>query len=78
MAEHRFAVLVDGGENVSPRFLGAILAEINRTGEIILTRIYGDWTEPPHMGGWKELLRSYPVRPIQQFRYGQNATDGGR
>ncbi len=74
MAEHRFAVLVDG-ENVSPRFLGAILAEINRTGEIILTRIYGDWTEP-HMGGWKELLRSYPVRPIQQFRYGQNATDG--
>lgn len=74
MSEHRFAVLVDG-ENVSPRFLGAILAEINRTGEIILTRIYGDWTEP-HMGGWKELLRSYPVRPIQQFRYGQNATDG--
>ncbi len=74
MSEHRFAVLVDG-ENVSPRFLGAILAEINRNGEIILTRIYGDWTEP-HMGGWKELLRSYPVRPIQQFRYGQNATDG--
>ena len=74
MAEHRFAVLVDG-ENISPRFLGPILAEINRSGEIILTRVYGDWTEP-HMGGWKDLLQSYPVRPIQQFRYGQNATDG--
>ncbi|NMA60617.1 MAG: NYN domain-containing protein [Firmicutes bacterium] len=74
MPEHHFAVLVDG-ENISPRFLGPILAEINRSGEIILTRVYGDWTEP-HMGGWKELLRSYPVRPIQQFRYGQNATDG--
>ena len=74
MAEHHFAVLVDG-ENISPRFLGPILAEINRSGEIILTRVYGDWTEP-HMGGWKELLQSYPVRPIQQFRYGQNATDG--
>ena len=74
MAEHHFAVLVDG-ENISPRFLGPILAEINRSGEIILTRVYGDWTEP-HMGGWKDLLQSYPVRPIQQFRYGQNATDG--
>lgn len=74
MAEHHFAVLVDG-ENVSPRFLAPVLAEINRSGEIILTRVYGDWTEP-HMGGWKELLQSYPVRPIQQFRYGQNATDG--
>ena len=74
MSEHHFAVLVDG-ENVSPRFLSSILAEINRSGEIILTRVYGDWTEPD-MGGWKELLRSYPVRPIQQFRYGQNATDG--
>ncbi len=74
MSEHHFAVLVDG-ENISPRFLGPILAEINRTGEIILTRVYGDWTEP-HMGGWKELLQRYPVRPVQQFRYGQNATDG--
>ena len=74
MAEHHFAVLVDG-ENISPRFLGPILAEINRSGEIILTRVYGDWTQP-HMSGWKELLQSYPVRPIQQFRYGENASDG--
>ena len=74
MAEHRFAVLVDG-ENISPRFLGPILAEINRSGDIILTRVYGDWTEP-HMSGWKELLRRYPVRPVQQFSYGQNAADG--
>lgn len=74
MAEHRFAVLIDG-ENISPRFLGPILAEINRSGEIILTRVYGDWTEP-HMRGWKDLLQSHPVRPIQQFRYGENASDG--
>jgi uncharacterized LabA/DUF88 family protein len=74
MSEHHFAVLVDG-ENISPRFLAPILAEINRSGEIILTRVYGDWTEP-HMGGWKGLLQSYPVRPIQQFRYGENASDG--
>ncbi|MCK9526056.1 MAG: NYN domain-containing protein [Limnochordia bacterium] len=74
MSEHHFAVLVDG-ENISPRFLGPILAEINRSGEIILTRVYGDWTEP-HMGGWKDLLQSYPVRPVQQFRYGENASDG--
>lgn len=74
MAEHRFAVLVDG-ENISPRFLAPILAEINRSGEIILTRVYGDWTEA-HMRGWKELLQSHPVRPVQQFRYGDNASDG--
>lgn len=74
MSEHRFAVLVDG-ENMSPRYLNAVMAEINRSGEIIVCRVYGDWTDS-HMGGWKELLRSHPIRPIQQFRYGQNATDG--
>ena len=29
MPEHRFAVLVDG-ENMSPRYLSAVMAEINR------------------------------------------------
>jgi hypothetical protein len=74
MSGHRFAVLVDG-ENMSPRYLSAVMAEINRAGEVIVCRVYGDWTDP-HMGGWKELLRTHPIRPVQQFRYGQNATDG--
>lgn len=74
MSGHRFAVLVDG-ENISPRYLSAVMAEVNRSGEIIVCRVYGDWTDN-HMSGWKELLRSFPIRPIQQFRYGQNATDG--
>ncbi len=74
MPEHRFAVLVDG-ENMSPRYLSAVMAEINRSGEIIVCRVYGDWTDP-RMSGWKELLRIHPIRPIQQFRYGENASDG--
>lgn len=27
------------------------------------------------MNGWKSLLAKIPVRPVQQFRYGDNATD---
>jgi len=52
VSEHRFAILIDG-ENIAPRFLGPILAEINRSGEIHLDEgSTADWTETPH--GWME------------------------
>jgi len=74
MDKLKFAVLIDG-DNISPKLLKPIITEINKEGDIVLKRIYGDWTTP-NFNGWKELLQEIPIRPFQQFRYGENATDG--
>ena len=69
------ALLVDG-DNAQPGLIEPILTEVAKHGSITTRRIYGDWTTP-HMSGWKEVLQTYAIQPIQQFRYtvGKNATD---
>ncbi len=74
MEKYRFALIIDG-DNVSPKYLRPILDELNKQGEVVIKRIYGDWTESS-MNGWKATLQSTPIRTFQQFRYGENATDG--
>ena len=71
----KIAVLVDG-DNAQPSLLKKILAETGKYGIITIRRIYGDWTTS-NMGGWKDILHTHAIQPIQQFRYttGKNATD---
>ncbi|HLE97803.1 MAG TPA: NYN domain-containing protein [Candidatus Thermoplasmatota archaeon] len=71
----RLAVLVDG-DNAPPKAMSAILAEAAKYGDIILRRVYGDWTSPS-MQGWKQVLHELAFTPVQQFRYvaGKNSTD---
>ncbi|AJB40925.1 NYN domain-containing protein [Treponema pallidum] len=71
--EKKFALLIDG-DNISPKFLEGIVGEVSKEGDIHVRRVYGDWTTP-NMNGWKGLLTKIPIRPVQQFRYGDNATD---
>ena len=52
----RIALLVDG-DNVSPKYLPAIMREIQQRGVCSIKRIYGDWTTP-NMNGWLGYLRS--------------------
>lgn len=68
-----YAIFVDG-DNISPKFLESILMEVATDGNILIKRIYGDWTQNS-MNGWKEVLQNNPVRAFQQFRNGHNATD---
>ena len=72
---NHIALLVDG-DNAQPSLIEPILTEVAKHGSITTRRIYGDWTTP-HMLGWKEVLQTYAIQPIQQFRYtvGKNATD---
>ncbi|MEX1131954.1 MAG: NYN domain-containing protein [Flavobacteriales bacterium] len=69
------ALLIDG-DNAAPKRLRAILEEVSKTGTITIRRIYGDWTTTG-MSGWKELLNSNAIQPVQQFAYtkGKNSTD---
>lgn len=70
------AVLIDG-DNVSPRVIVGLMAEIANYGTASVRRIYGDWTRP-NMNGWKACLLDHSITPMQQFAYttGKNATDG--
>lgn len=72
----KLAVLIDA-DNAQPAILEGLLAEIAKYGTASVKRIYGDWTQPS-LGGWKALLLSHSIQPMQQFRYttGKNATDG--
>ena len=72
---NHIALLVDG-DNAQPSLIEPILTEVSKHGSITTRRIYGDWTIP-QMSGWKQVLQTYAIQPIQQFRYtvGKNATD---
>ncbi|NMC80173.1 MAG: NYN domain-containing protein [Chloroflexi bacterium] len=71
----RIAMLIDG-DNAQPSLIDKMLAETSKYGLITIRRIYGDWTAS-NMSGWKDVLQTYAIQPIQQFRYtiGKNATD---
>jgi len=72
--DKRFAVFVDG-DNICARDYEQALGEVSSTyGEILIKRVYGDWTTP-NMNTWKEVLVKEPGTPCQQFRSGKNATD---
>jgi NYN domain/OST-HTH/LOTUS domain len=71
----RLAVLIDA-ENAQAAIASELLAEISRYGTATVRRAYGDWTTP-NLRGWKDVLQSLAIQPIQQFSYttGKNATD---
>lgn len=74
-SNRRVAMLIDG-DNAQPSLIEKMLAETSKYGLVTIRRIYGDWTAS-NMGGWKDMLQTYAIQPIQQFRYtiGKNATD---
>lgn len=71
--DKKYVLLIDG-DNISPSFLEAIITEVSKEGELLIRRLYGDWTET-NMNGWKKRIEQIPVRLVQQFRNGPNATD---
>ncbi len=75
MEDKRFAVLIDA-DNISARYITAILDEMTKYGIITYKRIYGDWTNN-QASKWREELLANSITPIQQFcnTAGKNATD---
>ncbi|MBR4224871.1 MAG: NYN domain-containing protein [Oscillospiraceae bacterium] len=73
--DKRFAVLIDA-DNVSEKYIKALLDEISKDGIITYKRIYGDWTRPG-LSSWKNALLSHSITPMQQYGYttGKNSTD---
>jgi uncharacterized LabA/DUF88 family protein len=75
IGNRRIAMLIDG-DNAQPSLIEKMLAETSKYGLVTIRRIYGDWTAS-NMSGWKDVLQTHAIQPIQQFRYttGKNATD---
>lgn len=71
----RLAVLIDA-DNAQASVFHDLLAEVSRYGTATVKRAYGDWTTP-HLKGWKDILHTMAIQPIQQFSYttGKNSTD---
>ena len=75
MEDKRYAVLIYS-DNVSAKYITAILDEMTKYGVITYKRIYGDWTNN-QASKWREELLTNSITPIQQFcnTAGKNATD---
>lgn len=71
----KLAVLIDA-DNAQASVIRELLEEVSRYGTATIKRAYGDWTTT-NLKGWKEVLHTMAVQPIQQFSYtsGKNATD---
>ena len=71
----KLVVLIDA-DNASPNIVEPLFQEVAKYGIATVKRIYGDWTGT-RLKGWKEVLLSQAIQPIQQFGYtvGKNATD---
>ena len=75
MEDKRYAILIDA-DNISAKYIKAILDEMTKYGSITYKRIYGDWTNN-QASKWREELLTNSITPIQQFcnTAGKNATD---
>lgn len=73
--DKKLAVLIDS-DNVPSKYLESMMEEINKYGNPIIKRIYGDWTKP-YIKKWKDLISENAIAPVQQYAYtaGKNATD---
>lgn len=73
--QKRLAVLIDA-ENAQASIIKNLLDEVAKYGVASVKRIYGNWTTP-QLQGWKDVLLSNSIIPIQQFSYTtkKNATD---
>ncbi len=71
----RIAVLIDA-DNVPYKNIKGVMEEIAKYGTPTFKRIYGDWTKPT-VSGWKNVLLSNAITPVQQYSYttGKNSTD---
>lgn len=73
--ELKLAVLIDA-DNISATVIKSLLAKVDTLGQVLVKRIYGDFTSPAS-ASWKKVLHKHSIKPMQQFAYTKrkNATD---
>ena len=71
----KIALLIDS-DNVSYKHIPAILEGLNKSGDIIIKRIYGDFSLQAK-APWLEVSKKYALKQVHQYNFsiGKNATD---
>lgn len=64
-SEVNVAILIDA-ENISPEYIGIIIDEGNKQGNIAFRNIYGDWSET-RLKAWKDVAIEYSLTQKQQY-----------
>lgn len=72
---NKIAVLIDG-DNASPKKIDLVFEELNTIGEIIIKRVYGDFSRQ-NLHSWKNVANKHGIKPIHGFNHtkGKNSTD---
>lgn len=75
MSVKRVAVFIDA-ENVSANYAEKILEEAANYGDVIIKRIFADWSNPS-VKKWYDKVPLLSLRPLQQFSQvkGKNSSD---
>ena len=67
----KIAVFFDA-ENINPKYIPAIISELEKFGMVLFQRAYADWTLPNMQGNnWKDLISKTPITVYQQFHNGE-------
>jgi uncharacterized protein (TIGR00288 family) len=71
----KIAVLIDG-ENTDSTCLEAVLLELESIGEILIKRIYGDWSNS-NLFSWRYMIHKHAIKAIHQYSNikGKNTSD---
>jgi hypothetical protein len=77
MEDINIALLIDA-DNISAKYISAILSELSKYGKITIRRMYGDWSQD-RLRSWMNCSSSHSLTPIMQPNNtpGKNASDIG-
>lgn len=69
------AIFIDA-ENIPSKYAKSIFDIASDYGEIVIKRIYGDWTQK-NIQNWKEQIAQYSIIAMQQFNFiaNKNSSD---
>lgn len=69
------ALLIDT-DNVSAKYINALIKELIVLGKVSYKRMYGDFTKNT-VEGWRAIVNEFSITPIQQYTFtsGKNVTD---
>ena len=67
------ALLIDG-ENGPASIAGAMLSRAEEWGEVVVRRVYGDWSSP-QMRPWRDVVTQFGMRAVHQHLPKKNAAD---
>ena len=74
-SENKIALLIDA-DNISVKYADCIFDELNKYGDIVIRRVYGDWTKQT-IASWMDVCQKYAMKPVMQENNvsGKNASD---